>query len=69
MKLATDWLEKRGVKQQNWFGQSIKTPKKLDRAGKASAKSFMYISHSRLVEIVEWDLIKQNAVQAAGAVW
>ena len=46
--------DKKEVKAAELVWSVHRDTNKLDRAGKASAKSFMYISHSRLVEILEW---------------
>ena len=41
----------------------------LDRAGKASAYGFRYITHGQLCSIVQHELSKSNACWAAGNVW
>ena len=45
------------------------THKRLDRAGKANAKGFKWITHEELTNLVLFELEQNNRCQASGQVW
>ena len=46
-----------------------KDHRRLDRAGKACAQGFRYVTHEDLIRLVEFDLTSNNRCTAAGQVW
>ena len=67
---ATSWLaKKRRWKMEEIVWSIHKESKALDRAGKACAKGFWYVSHSALEKTLAFELMENNMCVANGQVW
>ena len=67
---ASAWLYDRKRWRSSKLTLSIhKDHKTLDRAGKACAQRFRYVTHEDLIRPVEFDLTPNNRCTAAGQVW
>ena len=58
-------LQKKKKKSKQWRSSELTwsihmTHKSLDRAGKANARDFSYITHDQLIALVEFDLTQNN---------
>ena len=70
MQEAYSWLAaKKPWKAKEHVWSIHATNRKYDRAGKATAKSFRYISHEDLEALVSFDLLQNNFCLASGRVW
>ena len=67
MREAAAWLKKRRQWRASTLGFSIhKEHKHLDHAGEAKKSTFDFMSMEQLVELVEFSLLTDNVVVAAG---
>ena len=69
MRAASSWLYTRKKWRNSELTWSIHKDRKLDRAGKACAKGFRYVTHEDLVRLVDFDLTSNNRCTAVGQVW
>ena len=70
MRAASSWLYTRKKWRSSELTWSIhKDHRRLDRAGKACAQGFKYVTHEDLIRLVDFDLTSNNRCTAAGQVW
>mmetsp|Transcript_95376 Transcript_95376/g.164591 ORF Transcript_95376/g.164591 Transcript_95376/m.164591 type:complete len:468 (-) Transcript_95376:63-1466(-) len=70
MEEASKWL----MKRRRWGAEDLiwsvhRECSKMDRAGKAAAQSFHFVSHQKLMDSIRFDLTEQNSVYAVGKMW